>query len=61
MKTRNQDVLMEYKRVRNKVQQETRKMIKQEQYDMSKQYKHNPKKIGITSTANSNLNNRQQT
>jgi len=52
MKTRNQDVLMEYKRVRNKVQQETRKMIKQEQYDMSiymsKQYKHNPKKIGIT-------------
>jgi len=61
METHNPDVLMEYKRVRNKVRQETRKVIKHEQYDsmiMSKQCKHNPKKFGITSTANSDLNNR---
>ena len=58
METHNPDVLMEYKRVRNKVRQETRKVIKHGQYDMSKQCKHNPKKFW--NYVNSKFKSKQQ-
>jgi len=58
METRNPDVLMEYKRVQNKVRQETRKVIKHEQYDMSKQCKHNPK--NFWNYVNSKFKSKQQ-
>jgi len=59
METRNPDVFMEYKRVRNKLRQESRKVIKQAQYDiMSRQCKHNPKKIW--NYVNSKFKSKQQ-
>ena len=46
LETKNNDLLKEYKTLRNRVRNETRCIIKNEQMEIAKASKNNPKKIG---------------